>query len=40
MPFCIAREIREELMLKTDVKWPIIDSGHLGIVEQAQDECN
>lgn len=25
---------------KTNVKWPIIYSGHSRVVEQAQDECN
>lgn len=32
--------MKEELMLKTNVKWSVIYSGHSSIVEQAQDECN
>lgn len=42
MPFCIASEMKEELLLKTNVKWPSINiySGHSRLVEQAQDECN
>lgn len=40
MPFCITIKMKEELMLKTDVKWFIINSGHSSVVKQAQDECN
>lgn len=40
MPFCIAVKVKEELRLKTSVKWFMIYSGHSGVVEQAQDECN